>query len=190
MECEAFQIFCPLLSFQTLETFPVFFLLLFFMGKTKRNIWENVVRSRTALSRENNAFTWVEAIACTTFRRFKIGFGLIADSRPTRSYHTSKYRDKAIQVGLTRGGPKKGIPVLVPQHSYVRKSDHRTAVPKVYTSTRLQFTNSTGHLFHLFTAVRIYNILIINNTCGRKQESCPRLGVRFRERVFYTITST
>ena len=36
LECEAFQIFCPLFNFSTLEMFPVFPAFPVFLGKKKR----------------------------------------------------------------------------------------------------------------------------------------------------------
>ena len=44
LKCEAFQIFCPLLNFQTLEMFPVFSIFSCFSWKKKWKIWKNVAR--------------------------------------------------------------------------------------------------------------------------------------------------
>ena len=40
LECEALQILCPLVNFQTLEMFPVFHASPVFVGKKKRKIFK------------------------------------------------------------------------------------------------------------------------------------------------------
>ena len=49
LECEAFQIFCPLLNFQILEVFPVFRAFPVFLGKKRGKIGKSC-SIRTALN--------------------------------------------------------------------------------------------------------------------------------------------
>ena len=54
LEWEAFQVFCPLLNFQTLEMFPVFLAFPVFLGKKKRGkFWGKSCSIRTALRAKN-----------------------------------------------------------------------------------------------------------------------------------------
>ena len=50
LECEAFQIFCPMLNFQSSEMFPVFPDFPVFLGKQKRKNWEKSCSIRIAHS--------------------------------------------------------------------------------------------------------------------------------------------
>ena len=67
LECEAFQIFCPLFNFSTLEMFPVFPAFPVFLGKKKEeNLEEKKVVGkscsiRTALIRKMG---WTFGLSC------------------------------------------------------------------------------------------------------------------------------
>ena len=54
LECEAFQIFCPLLNFWTLETFPVFPALPVFLGNKKRKIWKKTLLDKNGPRRRKS----------------------------------------------------------------------------------------------------------------------------------------